>query len=42
MGILKPVLSFKFGRKVRYVNYLSELKDAMQVSQLPIPAEVTK
>lgn len=42
MGILKPFLSIKFGRKVRYVNYLGELTDVIQVSQLNIPAEVTK
>ena len=42
MSIFKPILSFKFGRKVRYVNYLSELTDVIQVSQLNIPQEVLK
>jgi len=40
MNLFKPFLSVKFGRKVRYVNYLHELKDNVEIAQLPIPKEV--
>lgn len=42
MGIMKPFISIKFGRKLRYINYLSEMSDVLQVSQLNIPPEVLK
>ncbi len=32
--------SVKFGRKVQYVNYLHELKQHMDLEQLPIPNQV--
>ena len=34
------VCSAKFGRKVQYVNYIDELKDDLDVKQLPIPKQV--
>ncbi len=32
--------SVKFGRKVQYVNYLHELRQHMELDQLPIPNQV--
>lgn len=32
--------SFKFGRKINYVSYLSELQDVVNCEQLLIPAPV--
>lgn len=32
--------SFKFGRKINYVSYLSELEDVVKCDQLIIPARV--
>lgn len=32
--------SFKFGRKINYVSYLSELQDVVKCEQLLIPAPV--
>ncbi|KAI5618575.1 rho GTPase-activating protein 1 [Silurus asotus] len=36
----KPLISFKFGRKVHYVNYLSELEEIVKCDQLVIPSRV--
>lgn len=33
-------LSFKFGRKINYVSYLSELEDVVKCDQLVIPSRV--
>lgn len=38
--LFKPLISFKFGRKINYVNYLSELEDVVKCDQLIIPARV--
>ncbi|KAM8904600.1 rho GTPase-activating protein 1 isoform 1-T3 [Spinachia spinachia] len=38
--LFKPIISFKFGRKINYVNYLSELEDVVKCEQLIIPARV--
>ncbi|XP_048886036.1 rho GTPase-activating protein 1 [Brienomyrus brachyistius] len=35
--LLKPFISLKFGRKINYVNYLSELEDIVKCEQLVIP-----
>lgn len=32
--------SFKFGRKINYVSYLSELENVVKCDQLLIPARV--
>ncbi|KAK2716167.1 rho GTPase-activating protein 1-like [Artemia franciscana] len=39
-GIFKPAISVKFGRKIFYINYLEELEQYVQVSQLNIPKDV--
>lgn len=36
----KPLISVKFGRKIKYVNYLHELSPYLQVEQLLIPKQV--
>lgn len=38
--LFKPLISFKFGRKINYVSYLSELEDVVKCDQLIIPARV--
>ncbi|XP_074599414.1 rho GTPase activating protein at 68F [Brevipalpus obovatus] len=38
--IFKPAISVKFGQKVRYVNFLEELKPHLDLDQLVIPKEV--
>lgn len=38
--VLCVVHSFKFGRKVHYVNYLSELEEIVKCDQLVIPSRV--
>ncbi|KAF7207060.1 transcript variant X2 [Nothobranchius furzeri] len=38
--LLKPITSIKFGRKINYVSYLSELEDVVKCDQLVIPARV--
>uniref|UniRef100_A0A3Q1CL21 Rho GTPase activating protein 1 n=1 Tax=Amphiprion ocellaris TaxID=80972 RepID=A0A3Q1CL21_AMPOC len=38
--LFKPIISFKFGRKINYVSYLSELEDVVKCEQLVIPALV--
>ncbi|CAG5934393.1 unnamed protein product [Menidia menidia] len=38
--LFKPIISFKFGRKLNYVSYLSELEDVVKCDQLLIPARV--
>lgn len=34
--------SFKFGRKIFYVNFLSELEEYVKLEQLGIPSQVLK
>ncbi|MBN3284708.1 RHG08 protein, partial [Polyodon spathula] len=41
-NIFKPIISHKFGKKVTYVNYLSELRDHLNCDQLVIPPEVIR
>lgn len=38
--LFKPIISFKFGRKINYVSYLSELQDVVKCDQLLIPGPV--
>ncbi|KAK1161788.1 hypothetical protein AOXY_G19429 [Acipenser oxyrinchus oxyrinchus] len=38
--LFKPFLSFKFGRKIFYMNYLSELEEHVKCEQLVIPQRV--
>uniref|UniRef100_A0A3Q3AYC2 Rho GTPase activating protein 1 n=1 Tax=Kryptolebias marmoratus TaxID=37003 RepID=A0A3Q3AYC2_KRYMA len=38
--LFKPLISFKFGRKINYVSYLSELEAVVKCDQLMIPARV--
>jgi len=39
-NMFRPIVSAKFGRKVQYVNYIDELKEDLDVKQLPIPKQV--
>ncbi|XP_072862713.1 rho GTPase-activating protein 8 isoform X3 [Chlorocebus sabaeus] len=41
-NILKPLISHKFGKKVTYFNYLSELREHLKYDQLMIPPEVLR
>ncbi|XP_064605936.1 rho GTPase-activating protein 8-like isoform X2 [Liolophura sinensis] len=41
-NIFKPLISVKFGKKVRYVNYLHELKEHLHFDQLSVPPPVLK
>ncbi|XP_068560775.1 rho GTPase-activating protein 1 [Cebidichthys violaceus] len=38
--LFKPIISFKFGRKINYASYLSELEDVVKCEQLLIPGRV--
>ncbi|XP_018417641.1 PREDICTED: rho GTPase-activating protein 1 [Nanorana parkeri] len=38
--LFKPIISFKFGRKIFYANYLSELDEIIKMEQLGIPKSV--
>ncbi|KAJ8247712.1 hypothetical protein GJAV_G00249440 [Gymnothorax javanicus] len=38
--LFKPFISFKFGQKINYVNYLSELEGVVKCKQLVIPSRV--
>lgn len=40
--LFKPLISFKFGWKIFYVNYLSELSEHVKLEQLGIPRQVLK
>ncbi|KAM3918155.1 rho GTPase-activating protein 1 isoform 1-T4 [Leptodactylus fuscus] len=40
--LFKPLISFKFGRKIFYANYLSELEEIVKLEQLGIPKQVLK
>lgn len=39
---LSSIGSFKFGQKIFYVNYLSELSEHVKLEQLGIPRQVLK
>ncbi|XP_075408721.1 rho GTPase-activating protein 8 [Tenrec ecaudatus] len=41
-GIFKPFISHKFGNKVTYFNYLSELWEHLRQDQLRVPPEVVR
>ncbi|XP_053440550.1 rho GTPase-activating protein 8 [Nycticebus coucang] len=41
-NIFKPLISHKFGKKVTYFNYLSELHEHLKCDQLVIPPEVMR
>ncbi|XP_011917970.1 PREDICTED: rho GTPase-activating protein 8 isoform X6 [Cercocebus atys] len=41
-NIFKPLISHKFGKKVIYFNYLSELHEHLKYDQLIIPPEVLR
>ncbi|XP_069084374.1 rho GTPase-activating protein 8 isoform X2 [Pleurodeles waltl] len=41
-NIFKPLISHKFGKKVSYMNYLSDLRDHLKYDQLNIPEEVKR
>ncbi|XP_048040881.1 rho GTPase-activating protein 1 isoform X1 [Megalobrama amblycephala] len=38
--LFKPIISFKFGQKINYINYLSELEEVVKCDQLVIPSRV--
>ncbi|XP_015679613.1 rho GTPase-activating protein 1 [Protobothrops mucrosquamatus] len=40
--LFKPLISFKFGRKIFYANYLSDLEEHVKLEQLGIPSQVLK
>lgn len=41
-SVFKPLISHKFGKKVMYFNYLSELHEHLPSDQLPVPPEVVR
>uniref|UniRef100_A0A8D1CNI7 Rho GTPase activating protein 8 n=1 Tax=Sus scrofa TaxID=9823 RepID=A0A8D1CNI7_PIG len=41
-NILRPLISHKFGKKVTYFNYLSELHEHLKFDQLIVPPEVQR
>uniref|UniRef100_A0AAQ5X7P2 Rho-GAP domain-containing protein n=1 Tax=Amphiprion ocellaris TaxID=80972 RepID=A0AAQ5X7P2_AMPOC len=41
-NIFKTLISRKFGKKLRYVNYLSELQEHLNLDQLVVPADVLR
>uniref|UniRef100_A0AAZ3S5S0 Rho GTPase activating protein 8 n=2 Tax=Oncorhynchus tshawytscha TaxID=74940 RepID=A0AAZ3S5S0_ONCTS len=41
-NIFQPLISHKFGKKLTYVNYLSELRDHLSWDQLIIPPDVLR
>lgn len=41
-NVLKPLISHKFGKKVTYFNYLSDLREHVKCGQLAIPLEVVR
>ncbi|NXG28820.1 RHG08 protein, partial [Dromaius novaehollandiae] len=41
-NIFKPLISHKFGKKVTYLNYLSDLREHLKYDQLNIPQEVIR
>ncbi|XP_056383642.1 rho GTPase-activating protein 1 [Hyla sarda] len=40
--LFKPIISFKFGRKIFYADYLSQLEEIVKLDQLGIPKPVLK
>ncbi|XP_063099960.1 rho GTPase-activating protein 8 [Cavia porcellus] len=41
-NLFRPLISHKFGKKVTYFSYLSELREHLQCDQLPVPQEVLR
>uniref|UniRef100_A0A670XUY1 Rho GTPase activating protein 8 n=1 Tax=Pseudonaja textilis TaxID=8673 RepID=A0A670XUY1_PSETE len=41
-NVFKPLMSHKFGKKVFYLNYLSDLRDHLKYEHLNIPEEVIR
>ncbi|KAF1657554.1 Rho GTPase-activating protein 8, partial [Aptenodytes patagonicus] len=41
-NIFKPLISHKFGKKITYLNYLSDLGEHLKYDQLNIPQEVIR
>ncbi|NXN38863.1 RHG08 protein, partial [Rhinoptilus africanus] len=41
-NIFKPLISHKFGKKIAYLNYLSDLREHLKYDQLNIPQEVIR
>ncbi|NXY12986.1 RHG08 protein, partial [Atrichornis clamosus] len=41
-NIFKPLISHKFGKKITYLNYLSDLGEYLKYDQLNIPQEVVR
>ncbi|MEQ2286209.1 Rho GTPase-activating protein 8, partial [Ameca splendens] len=41
-NLFKPLISHKFGKKLTYVNYLTELREHLNYDQLFIPADVLR
>ncbi|XP_074247269.1 rho GTPase-activating protein 8 isoform X2 [Saimiri boliviensis] len=41
-SLFKPLISHKFGKKVTYVNSLSELREHLKCEQLTVPPEVLR
>ncbi|XP_049740587.1 rho GTPase-activating protein 8 isoform X1 [Elephas maximus indicus] len=41
-SIFKPLISHKFGKKITYFNYLSDLREHLKYDQLIIPPEVVR
>ncbi|XP_058046518.1 rho GTPase-activating protein 8 [Ahaetulla prasina] len=41
-NVFKPLMSHKFGKKVLYMNYLSDLRDHLKYEHLNIPEEVIR
>uniref|UniRef100_A0A8C6Y5H4 Rho GTPase activating protein 8 n=1 Tax=Naja naja TaxID=35670 RepID=A0A8C6Y5H4_NAJNA len=41
-NVFRPLLSHKFGKKVFYLNYLSDLRDHLKYEHLNIPEEVIR
>lgn len=40
--ILKPLISYKFGQKLVYINRLDELRPLLYLDQIDIPDEVKR
>ncbi|XP_050780869.1 rho GTPase-activating protein 8 isoform X3 [Gopherus flavomarginatus] len=41
-NIFKPLISHKFGKKITYLNYLSDLREHLKYDQLNIPEDVIR
>ncbi|KAM7181182.1 rho GTPase-activating protein 8 isoform 2-T2 [Macrochelys suwanniensis] len=41
-NIFKPLISHKFGKKITYLNYLSDLREHLKYDQLNIPEDIIR